>query len=381
MKTSAIINHLGEDRNALLGSVAPPLFQTSNFCFSSVEEMKHALEHEFEESVYTRGKNPTVAALRKKVAALEHTDDCLVFASGCAAVASTVLSLLRSGDHVVSVRKPYTWVGYLFKEMLPRFGINTTMVDGREPGNFLDAVRPETRLIYLESPNSLTMELQDIGAVAAMARERGITTMIDNTYCTPLYQNPADMGIDIVVHSASKYFSGHSDLVAGLVCSNNDIIRKVFVSGSMALGGIISPHDAWLMLRGLRTMPLRLEKSRQNAEKLVEFLEGHPRVDRVIYPFAKKFPQRELAEKQMKGANGLFTVVLKEPGARSIETLCEGLQSFLLAVSWGGYESLVFPMGALGNIDGVPPNAIRVYAGLEEPETLLEDFSQALEDY
>jgi len=381
MKTSAIINHLGEDRDALLGSVAPPLFQTSNFCFPNVDALKHALDNEFEESVYTRGKNPTVAALRKKVAALEHTDDCLVFASGCAAVASTVLSLLRSGDHIVSVRKPYTWVGYLFNEMLPRFGINTTMVDGRDAVNFSAAITPATKLIYLESPNSLTMELQDIGAVTAMARERGITTMIDNTYCTPLYQAPAEMGVDIVVHSASKYFSGHSDMVAGLVCSSKDIIRKVFVSGLMTMGGIISPHDAWLMLRGLRTMPLRLEKSRQNAEKLVEFLEGHPRVERVIYPFAKHFPQRELAEKQMKGANGLFTVVLMQPGNKTIEALCEGLKSLLLAVSWGGYESLVFPLGVLGKIEGVPPNAIRVYAGLEEPETLLDDFRLALEDY
>lgn len=381
MKTSSIINHYGEERETYLGPVAPPLFQTSNFCFRSAKELRKALHNEFSEPVYSRGNNPTVAILRKKVAALEGMPDCLVFASGSAAVTATVLSLLSSGDHIVSVKKPYAWVDYFFSEMLPRFGIGVSMVDGRDPGNFMKAIRPETKLIYLESPNSLTFEIQDIEAVANMASGRSILTMIDNTYCTPLYQKPAGMGIDIVVHSASKYFSGHSDMVAGLVCSNDEIIQKVFVSGMMALGGIISPHDAWLMLRGLRTMPLRLEKSRQNAEALVRFLEGHPRVERVIYPFSESFPQRELAAKQMKGANGLFTVVLKEPGKKSIDRLCESLEHFLLAVSWGGYESLVLPLDAVGSHEGMPAHAVRVYAGLEEAETLIGDFRQALDDY
>ncbi|HSG68341.1 MAG TPA: aminotransferase class I/II-fold pyridoxal phosphate-dependent enzyme [Bacteroidales bacterium] len=381
MNTSSIINHYGEERDEYMGSVAPPLFQTSNFCFSSVDEMKAALQNEYHEHVYSRGNNPTVSILRKKVAALEATEDCLVFASGCAATTSVVLSLLQAGDHIVSVMKPYTWIGSFFNDMLARFGIACTMVDGENPANFEAAISPDTKLIYLESPNSITLELQDIEAVTKIAKQHGIITMLDNTYSTPLYQNPAAMGVDIVVHSASKYFSGHSDVVAGIACGSTDMMQKVFKSGFMTLGGIISPHDAWLLLRGLRTMPVRLEKSRKNAEQLVSFLEEHPKVQKVIYPFASKNPQLPLAKKQMRGGNGLFSVILKEPEKGSVESLCESLQHFILAVSWGGYESLVFPMSALGKDGHFPANMIRVYAGLEEAEDLVGDFRKALENY
>ena len=381
MNTSSIINHFGEDRADYLGSVAPPLFQTSNFCFSSVADLRAALHNEYHEHVYSRGNNPTVAILRKKIAALEGTEDCLVFASGCAATTSVVLSLLKSGDHIVSVKKPYTWIGSFFNGMLSRFGISCTMVDGEDPENYRKALRPETRMFYLESPNSITLELQDIEAITGIARQHGIISILDNTYCTPLYQNPARLGVDIVVHSASKYISGHSDVVAGLACGSSDLMQKVFNSGFMTLGGIISPHDAWLLLRGLRTMPLRLEKSRRNAEALVAYLESHPKVERVIYPFAASNPQLGLARKQMRGGNGLFSFVLKEPERGSVEAFCESLEHFILAVSWGGYESLVFPRKALELPDLFPPNMIRAYAGIEEAGDLVSDFSRALDNY
>lgn len=381
MNTSSIINHLGEDRELFMGAVAPPLYQTSNFCFSNVEEMKNALGREFSSHVYSRGNNPTVEILRKKVAALEKTEDCLVFASGCAATTSAVLSFIGSGDHIVSVSKPYTWVNRFFNLMLARLGITCTMVNGEDPAEFEKAIKPETKLIYMESPNSITLELQDIEAVSSIARKHGIMSMLDNTYCTPLYQNPCELGVDLVIHSASKYFSGHSDMVAGLVCGPEKHIRHIFTSGFMTLGGIISPHDAWLMLRGLRTMPLRLKKSRENAEQLTAFLESHPKVEKVIYPFLESFPQYALARKQMRGANGLFSLIMKDSDKMNVEQLCENLQEFLLAVSWGGYESLVFPMSAIAGDNHLPANMIRVYAGLEDGDELISDFRNALEKY
>ena len=221
----------------------------------------------FKKHVYTRGNNPTVEILRKKIAALEGSEDALITSSGSAAISCAVIANLKQGDHVVCVRKPYTWTNILLNQLLVRFGIETTMVDGRDPENFRKAIRPETRLFYLESPNSILLELQDLKAVAAIAKHHNILTVIDNSFCTPLYQRPLEHGIDIVVHTGTKYLAGHSDVVAGVICSNQKMINKIFASELMTLGGVISPHDAWLMIRGLRTLPIRLRQSSESAQK------------------------------------------------------------------------------------------------------------------
>jgi cystathionine beta-lyase/cystathionine gamma-synthase len=214
---SFIINHLGEDRENYYNTIAPPLFQTSNFAFRNVDELRKAIADEKNSHIYSRGNNPTLDMLCKKVAALEDTEDALAFASGMAAISSALISFVNSGDHIVSVRNNYSWTNMLMTKFLPRFGVETTFVDGRITENFIKAIRKNTRVIYLESPNSMTFELQDIEAVALVAKERGITTLIDNSYSSPLTQSPASMGIDIVLHSASKYLGGHSDIVAGMV--------------------------------------------------------------------------------------------------------------------------------------------------------------------
>ena len=381
MTLSEILNHLGEDHDRYFGAVAPPVIQTSNFCYRSVAEMREALKDEYSLPVYSRGANPTVTILRKKLAALEHTEDALVTSSGCAAISTAVLANLKAGDHVVCVENPYSWTFTLFNDLLARFGIRTTFVNGMDAGHFSRAIRPETRLIYVESPNTMTFGLQDLRAVSGLAKGKGITTICDNSYATPLAQNPADLGIDLVVHSATKYLSGHSDVVAGVICGSSEMIRRIFATELMTLGGILSPHDAWLMLRGLRTLHLRTERSSGSARYLAEFLETHPKVEKVFYPFLASNPQFELAQRQMKFAGGLFSVALRAAQPEDIERFCESLKLFLLAVSWGGYESLVFPAIAFSpgeKADTVPWNLVRFYIGLEDPEVLRSDIENAM---
>lgn len=381
MDIAHILNHLGENREQYFQAVSPPVVQSSNFTFADISQMRSALKDELNVPFYTRGCNPTVAILRQKIAALEKADDALIFSSGSAAMAAAVMSHLKAGDHVVCVAKPYSWTNKLLNRLLKRYGIESTMVDGTIADNYRQATLPNTKLFILESPNSITFELQDIAAVVAIAKEYNIKTVIDNSYCTPLYQSPIEMGVDIVVHSASKYLNGHSDVVAGALCSNFETIRHIFEGEFMTLGGIISPHDAWLMLRGLRTLPLRLERSNKSAATIATYLENHPQVEQVLYPFAQNFPQRELALRQMNGTGGLFSILLKADNIEQVEYFCNALQYFILACSWGGHESLIFPMCVLYSSEnyqqvGLPWNLVRLYVGLEDPEVLIADLNK-----
>jgi len=384
MDISQILNHLGEEREEYYGAVAPPIFQTSNFCFPDVKTMREKLKHEMETPFYTRGYNPTVAALRKKVAALEGAEDALVFASGSGAIASAVMSVVKNGDHAICVQKPYSWTGNLLSKYLIHYGVEHTFVDGADAENFRKAIKSNTKLIYLESPNSLTFEMQDISAVVKIAKEKNIVTMIDNSYNTPINQNPIKLGVDVVIHSASKYLNGHSDVVAGVVCSTHERILKMMSIEYMTLGAIISPHDAWLMMRGLRTLEIRANRSCESAKTVVEFLETHPKIEKVIYPFSKNNPQLEIAKKQMKRGGGLLTIMLKAKDEKQVEVFCDSLKTFLLATSWGGHESLAFPMCALAASRSfenkpMPWNLVRLYIGLEDANVLIEDLKQALD--
>ncbi len=383
MELSEILTHLGEERENYFNAVAPPIMQTSNFCFNNVQQMREGLTKEFETPFYTRGYNPGVATLRKKIAALEGSEDALVFGSGSAVIAAAVLSCVQGGDHVVCVQKPYSWTHKLLLNMLSRYGVTTTMVDGTDVNNFEAAIRDNTALIYLESPNSLTFELQDLKAVATMARAKGIATICDNSYATPLHQQPIALGVDIVVHSASKYLNGHGDVVAGVLCSTKKRVDAIFASELMTLGGIISPNDAWLMMRGLRTLDIRVKRSTESAEKVVAFLTQHPGVSQINYPFSPQHPQYELAQQQMKAGSGLFSMLLNTNEIKKAEAFCNALECFLLACSWGGYESLLFPVCALydsQNYDNpdLPWNLVRIYIGLEDPDLLIADLEQAL---
>jgi cystathionine beta-lyase/cystathionine gamma-synthase len=385
MDISYILNELGEERELYFNAVTPPLVQSTNFAFKTVAEMREKISREYEEAIYTRGVNPTIDILRKKMAALENTEDCLAFGSGSAAVAAAVMANIKAGEHIVCVHKPYSWTDKLLSQLLVRFGVETTFVDGTLAENFEKAIQPNTKIIYLESPNSFTFELQDLEVVSAIAKKHGLLTIIDNSYASPLpeYQQPSRFGIDIIIHSASKYICGHSDAVAGVLCCSHEMMKKIFKSEFMTLGGVISPFNAWLLVRGLRTLPIRMAKVTETTLEVVNFLENHPKVEKVYYPFSASHPQYELAKKQMRKGGGQFSIALKTNELAAIELFCDSLKRFLMAVSWGGYESLIFPActayRATTAYSEIPINVIRFYIGLEEPKILIEDLAQALE--
>ncbi|QXV65429.1 aminotransferase class I/II-fold pyridoxal phosphate-dependent enzyme [Mucilaginibacter sp. 21P] len=383
MDISYILNELGEERDQYFNAVAPPIIQSSNFTFKTVAGFREALTDEFEATLYSRGQNPTLNILRKKLAALDGAEDALVFGSGIAAITVPILALLKHGDHIVSIENPYSWTIKLFNNFLSKYGISTTFVDGTDTANIEQAIQPKTRLIYLESPNTFSYDLQDLTAVAAIAKQRNIITMIDNSYCTPLYQQPIKLGIDLVAQSATKYIGGHSDVVAGVLTGSKALIKQIFDHEFLNTGAALSPHSAWLLIRGLRTLPLRLERSFETTKKVIAWLKQHPRVDKVLWPFDEEFAQRELAEQQMQGCGGLFSFTLKGSSIEKIEAFCNGLKHVLMAVSWGGHESLIIPAVAGVSINdydeqNLRHQLIRMYVGLEEPDYLIKDLEQAL---
>jgi cystathionine beta-lyase/cystathionine gamma-synthase len=380
MDLSYILNHLGETREDYFNAVSPPVMQTSNFKFDSVLDFRRKISSEFENPVYSRGNNPTVAILRKKLAALEHAEDCLVFSSGVADIAAAIMGNIQSGDHIVCVKSAYSWTKTLLQNYLPRFGVTHTFVDGRFSDQIAAALLPNTRILYLESPNSTVFELQDLEACASLAKKNGLLTIADNSYCSPLFQNPIDLGIDIVVHSGTKYLNGHSDVVMGILCGTREMIKKIFYSEYMNIGHVLGPHDAYLAIRGLRTLPLRVHRSHQSCSELVTRLQAHPGIEKIYYPFINE--QQSLAVEQMRGG-GMFTLALRAKDKEDIIRFCDSLKTFLLAVSWGGHESLVMPVVTFYDIPGQPDpdlpwNLVRFYIGLEDPDYLYQDILQAL---
>lgn len=381
---SYIINEFAEDRDQYFNAIAPPIMQSSNFVFKTVDEMRHAFANEYSTYLYSRGKNPTVEILRRKLAALDGAEDCLVFNSGAAAIFAAVLSNVKSGDHIVSVDKPYSWAQKMFNEMLPKFGVSTTYVDGRSIENFERAILPNTKLIYLETPNSWDYALQDLQAVAELAKSENIITICDNSYCSPLYQQPISFGIDLVLQSATKYIGGHSDTVAGVLSGSSAMIEKIFNLEYMNIGSGIQPFNAWLLIRGLRTLPARLDRITSTTYRLVQFLKQHPKVEEVIFPFDESFPQYSLAKRQMKNACGLLTFIIKAEQIEEIERFCENLRHIFMAVSWGGHESLIIPKCAGMKREDFDASSkehrmLRMYCGLEDADYLISDLEQAFD--
>jgi cystathionine beta-lyase len=383
MDISEILFHLGEERENYYNAVSPPVIQSSNFVFPTIQDFRKRVVDELNNNVYTRGNNPTNHILRKKIAALEKTEDALVVSSGSAAVALSVLACVKQGDHVVCVQSPYSWTQVLFNKFLTKFGISTTYVDGTDIENIRKAIQPNTTVLYLESPNSLTFEMQDLKACADLAKANNIITIIDNSFASPIFQNPAVFGIDLVIHSGTKYLNGHSDVVLGVICASNEWIEKIFKLEYMTIGAILSPHDANLVIRGLRTLELRMERTNNTAIKVLNYLRQRPEVVKIYHPFEANNPQKELAHLQMSGTGGLFSVLFNFPSIEVSEQFFNLLKKFTFAVSWGGHESLIFPTCALYNIEGkanppLPHNFYRFYVGLEDADYLIADIEQAL---
>jgi cystathionine beta-lyase/cystathionine gamma-synthase len=379
---SYILNELGEDRANYFNAVAPPIMQTSNFRVNSVEELKKLFADEYSGYIYSRGLNPTVDILRKKLAALDQAEDCLVFNSGAAAIFAAVLANTSQGDHIISVKNPYNWVKRMFDLIFSRFGVATTYIDGTEIAQFENARKPNTRFIYLESPNSWNFAIQDIEQVAAFAKKHQLTTLLDNTFCTPLYQKPIPMGIDISMQTATKYIGGHSDTLGGILTGSREMMKKIFDCEYLAVGSGIQPFNAWLLIRGLRTLESRLERITTTTREVLQYLKKHPLVESVLFPLDETFPQYALASKQMKNAGGLISFFIRAGSRPEIVRFCENLKHIMMAVSWGGHESLILPRCASmedPDFDAkIEENRmLRIYVGLESADYIIQDLEQS----
>ncbi|MCX7795800.1 MAG: aminotransferase class I/II-fold pyridoxal phosphate-dependent enzyme [bacterium] len=374
------IEHYGEDYKRFLGAIAPPIFEVSNFAFSSYEELEDHQKGKIDKFVYTRSGNPTINLLEDKIAMLEKGEACRAFSSGMGAITSSILSLVKSGDHIICLRGVYAPTYDFIHNYLKRFDISSTFIDGRDPEDIKSAIQSNTKLIYLESPNTFLFEVFDLRAIASIAKENNIYTIMDNTWATPYFQNPIEFGIDIVVHSASKYLGGHSDVVAGVAVTNKKLIEGINKNVHL-LGGVIGPFEAWLILRGLRSLPARMELHQSNAIKIAEFLSKHPRVRRVNYPGLKESPYYQLAISQMRGFSGLMSFEI-DGGEKELRRFINALQIFTIAVSWGGYESLVIPGKHVFkdrvDVTDSSSHLIRISVGLEDAEDLIADLDNAL---
>ncbi|MCB9945139.1 MAG: PLP-dependent transferase [Geminicoccaceae bacterium] len=360
------------------GPVVPPIHQSSLFTFDNVAQMVETFSGGNERPIYTRGNNPTVRVFEDKIAALEGGEAARGFASGMAAIAATILAFARSGDRIVCVRNVYPDTYRLMRRLLVRLGIETVFVDGRD----LDALEKALEgasLLYLESPTSVIFETHDIRAQADLARQAGAVSVIDNSWATPVFQRPLALGVDIVVHSASKYISGHSDTVAGVAIGSRERIRQINTLTYPFLGGKLAPFEAWLLLRGLRTLGLRMRRHNDSVTRVSDWMRKRPEVAKI------NLPELSNASGALSGRGGLFSIELAD-GVDPIR-FCDTLRLFRLGVSWGGHESLVFPMAVGLNqagehnalVDfGVPPQLVRLNIGLEEPEDLVADLDIAI---
>jgi methionine-gamma-lyase len=367
-------------------AVAPPIFQTATFRGDSGEDFARRAGEPRHPEFYTRYGNPTQAQAEGVLAALEGAEAALVTASGMAAVSAAVLTFAASGGHVVAQTNHYGGTLNLLRDLLPRFGVEVTQVDQRDTAAFAEAVRPNTRLVLLESPSNPVMALTDLRAVAQLARRHGILTVIDNTFATPLNQRPLELGIDLVFYSATKYLGGHSDLVAGAVLGSRTLVDRVWAT-HVILGAVLGPFDAWLLLRGLRTLALRVRQHNENALALAQFLQRHPAVKAVYHPGLESHPQHDLACRQMTGFGGMLAVELAG-GYEAADRLLGKLRLASRAASLGGVESLaVHPASNFlhymspeeSERIGIAPGLVRVSVGLEAERDLIADFAQALQ--
>ncbi len=367
------------------GAVVTPLVQSSLFAYPSFEDLLLGLAAEHRHHVYTRGQNPTTEVLERKLAALERGEACKCFGSGMAAISAVFLGLLEAGDHVLFVNQIYGPTLEL-AEHLRRFGISHDLVLELEPAAVEKALRPATRLIWFESPGTMLFRTLDVAALAELARSKDILTGLDNTWATPLFQKPLTLGVDLVVHACSKYLGGHSDVVAGAVIGPAPLIEQIFYRALLLNGGILAPFDAWLLLRGLRTLPVRLRQHQRDALTVARFLERHAAVRRVFHPglgpVASPAPSDD-ANAALEGTSGLFSFELAG-GFEEVRRLIDALEVFRIAVSWGGAESLVISPNRGDNIErleaqSIPPGLIRLSIGLEGAEILIRDLDQALD--
>jgi cystathionine beta-lyase/cystathionine gamma-synthase len=374
--------HGGTDLEKRNAPLSEPIYQTSTFQVTDSDEQVRATNTDM---FYTRYGNPTHTAAEKRIAELEGADAALLFASGMNAITTSLLALLKSGDHIVAQRDIYGGVTKFLSTWLPKVGIETTFVDTTDYEQHVRAIRPNTKLLYLESPTNPTLRIVDLRKTAAIAREHGLISAIDGTFGTPINQRPAEFGTDLVLHSGTKYFGGHTDLICGVAAGRKDLIDTIRGTRT-TLGGVMDPHAAFLLLRGIKTLAVRVERQNESALRVAEFLSQHPKVRSVNYPFLKGHPQRALAVEQMKGGGGVLSFEVEGTGEHA-KRVSEALQLFSLAPSLGGAESLVsipvLTSHAMISAEqrqkmGVTEQLIRLSVGIEHVDDLIADLDHAL---
>lgn len=373
---SLIVAH---DEGNAFEAVVPPIVQTSLFTFPNYDEMVASYRGEKVRPIYTRGLNPTVRAFEEMLAKLEGGEDALGFASGMSAISSTVLSFVEPGDRIVAVRHVYPDAFRLFGTLLKRMRVEVTYVDGRDEKQVAKAL-PGAKLFYMESPTSWVMEAHDVGALAALAKRHGVVSVIDNSWASPIFQRPLMLGVDLVVHSASKYLGGHSDVVAGVVTGSKELIGRIRAEAYPYLGGKLSPFDAWLLVRGMRTLPIRMKAHEASALAIAQRLQDLDVVEKVCHPaLANRLPAG------LNGTSGLFSFVFRE--GVDIRYFTDHLKLFQLGVSWGGHESLIVPAEVVlqqkaqpnsAHSFGIDARSVRLHVGLEGTEALWNDLEAAI---
>ncbi len=372
------------------GAVVPPIYQNSLFTMNSWEDIDQAFDDRINNFIYSRGNNPSVRIVEDKIAQISGGESAKLFASGMGAISAAILSSVKNGSHIITIKNIYGPTNNLLQNYFKqKFEIQITYISGNDISEFENAIQPNTSLIFLESPSSVIFSLQDIEAVTKLAKSKGIKTVIDNTWASPLFQKPLAMGVDLEIHSCSKYICGHSDVVAGVVIGSGNEINNLFTKEFELLGAKIAPFESWLLLRSLRTLKIRMDQHQKSALVIAQFLENHPKIEKVNYPGLKNFPQYELGKKQMSGYSSLMSFQLKTNDLKKIKHFFNNLTLFQIGVSWGGHESLIYApaisyLKELTNEQfddmGIKLGDMRISIGLESSEDLIEDLNKCLSD-
>lgn len=377
-----ICSAINEEMEKDFYSISPIIAQTSNFSFKSYEDFLKACTDEKNSYMYTRGSNPTTKMLEEKLARLEKGERCKVFSSGMGAISATIFSLIKNGDHILVLNTVYGQA-LTFIKYLQKYGVSYSNIKVDEFTDIESFIKDNTKLIYMESPSSQHMELIDIEKITKIAKAKKILTVIDNTWATPIFQKPLEYGVDVVIHSCSKYIGGNSDVVAGAVISRDEIVQNIFEYGHQCLGATNAPFNSWLLIRSLRTLPMRMNYHSESVKKIIDFLNSDKRIRKVYHPYAGDNYQNKLAQKYLNGSGSLLAFELSNENFENIKIFVNTLKCFKIGVSWGGHESLILPAFKGNNSEtllqrGISKSHIRIYIGLEATETLIEDLKNAL---
>jgi methionine-gamma-lyase len=377
--------HAGDQKDEY-GSAVTPIYQTSTFSFKSAKHGADLFAGRDSGYIYTRLSNPTTKALEDKIAQLENGFGAVALASGMAAVTTAYLAVLKQGDHMVSTSAVYGPSRGVMESIFAGLGIESTFVDTSRIENIIDAIQPNTKMLYLESPGNPSMLLTDIAEASRVAKMNNIITVVDNTFCSPYLQKPLDLGADIVLHSLTKFINGHADIVGGALIAKDEALYKKLHKTMAMMGGNMDPHQAYLVSRGVKTLSIRIDRAQQNAQQIAEWLEAHPQISYVKYPGLKSFDQKELAEKQMTGAGAMLSFGMKG-GLTAGIALMDNVKLAILAVSLGGIETLIQHPASMTHAGlsaearaegGIPDELVRFSVGIESVEDIIADLEQAL---